>query len=288
METYMLNAILQSAILSVSIPVVLIVAWKLRTHKSLVPFGCGILVFIAFAKVLEMIPHAVFLLPDTPIANFINNNIVCYVLYASLMAGLFEEVGRYVAFRFVLTKHTGKETAVTYGIGHGGIECVLVLGLTYFQYYAYGQLINNGSMDKMLASYSGDAASVEALNQLIDNIKGITQFTCYMADLERVSALLVQIGLSILVFQAVHVAGKKYMLGVAIILHMLMDIPAAMYQKGALGLVPTEIFLFVYGVCVLLFAVRIYSTLDGDKSDKVTAEKKHELFRQANQSRKND
>ncbi len=260
-EQNILNAMLQTGVLAITIPVVLIVAWKMYTKRSLVPFWVGIMVFIAFSRMLEMIPHSLFLLSSNPISKAINGNVVLYVIYAATVAALFEETGRYLAFRFVLTKHPNKETAVTYGIGHGGIECVLVLGVTYIQYYAYGQLINSGSMDKMLSAYKDSSQSVDALNQLITNIKGVTKMTCYMADLERISAMMVQIALSILVFQAVYVAGKKYMYWVAVALHFLMDVPAALYQKGVLKLLPTEIILFVYAALVLALGVKIYQGL---------------------------
>lgn len=260
-EQNILNAMLQTGVLAITIPVVLIVAWKMYTKRSLVPFWVGIMVFIAFSRMLEMIPHSLFLLSSNPVSIAINGNVVLYVIYAATVAALFEETGRYLAFRFVLTKHPNKETAVTYGIGHGGIECVLVLGVTYIQYYAYGQLINSGSMDKMLSAYKDSSQSVDALNQLITNIKGVTKMTCYMADLERISAMMVQIALSILVFQAVYVAGKKYMYWVAVALHFLMDVPAALYQKGVLKLLPTEIILFVYAALVLALGVKIYQGL---------------------------
>ena len=260
-EQNILNAMLQTGLLAITIPVVLIVAWKMYTKRSLVPFWVGVMVFIAFSRMLEMIPHSLFLLSSNPVSKEINGNVVLYVIYAATVAALFEETGRYLAFRFVLTKHPNKETAVTYGIGHGGIECILVLGVTYIQYYAYGQLINNGSMDKMLSAYKDSSQSVDALNQLITNIKGVTQMTCYMADLERISAMMVQVALSILVFQAVYVAGKKYMYWVAVALHFLMDVPAALYQKGVLKLLPTEIILFVYAALVLAFGVKIYQGL---------------------------
>ena len=260
-EQNILNAMLQTGVLAITIPVVLIVAWKMYTKRSLVPFWVGIMVFIAFSRMLEMIPHSLFLLSSNPVSKAINGNVVLYVIYAATVAALFEETGRYLAFRFVLTKHPNKETAVTYGIGHGGIECVLVLGVTYIQYYAYGQLINCGSMDKMLSAYKDSSQSVDALNQLITNIKGVTKMTCYMADLERISAMMVQIALSILVFQAVYVAGKKYMYWVAVALHFLMDVPAALYQKGVLKLLPTEIILFVYAALVLALGVKIYQGL---------------------------
>ena len=260
-EQNILNAMLQTGVLAITIPVVLIVAWKMYTKRSLVPFWVGIMVFIAFSRMLEMIPHSLFLLSSNPVSKAINGNVVLYVIYAATVAALFEETGRYLAFRFVLTKHPNKETAVTYGIGHGGIECVLVLGVTYIQYYAYGQLINSGSMDKMLSAYKDSSQSVDALNQLITNIKGVTKMTCYMADLERISAMMVQIALSILVFQAVYVAGKKYMYWVAVALHFLTDVPAALYQKGVLKLLPTEIILFVYAALVLALGVKIYQGL---------------------------
>lgn len=260
-EQNILNAMLQTGLLAITIPVVLIVAWKMYTKRSLVPFWVGVMVFIAFSRMLEMIPHSLFLLSSNPVSKAINGNVVLYVIYAATVDALFEETGRYLAFRFVLTKHPNKETAVTYGIGHGGIECILVLGVTYIQYYAYGQLINNGSMDKMLSAYKDSSQSVDALNQLITNIKGVTQMTCYMADLERISAMMVQVALSILVFQAVYVAGKKYMYWVAVALHFLMDVPAALYQKGVLKLLPTEIILFVYAALVLALGVKIYQGL---------------------------
>lgn len=260
-EQNILNAMLQTGLLAITIPVVLIVAWKMYTKRSLVPFWVGVMVFIAFSRMLEMIPHSLFLLSSNPVSKAINGNVVLYVIYAATVAALFEETGRYLAFRFVLTKHPNKETAVTYGIGHGGIECILVLGVTYIQYYAYGQLINNGSMDKMFSAYKDSSQSVDALNQLITNIKGVTQMTCYMADLERISAMMVQVALSILVFQAVYVAGKKYMYWVAVALHFLMDVPAALYQKSVLKLLPTEIILFVYAALVLALGVKIYQGL---------------------------
>ena len=194
-------------------------AWKMYTKRSLVPFWVGIMVFIAFSRMLEMIV-TLFLLSSNPVSKAINGNVV--FIYDPMRQPLPHFLRRpdvILHSRFVLTKHPNKETAVTYGIGHGGIECVLVLGVTYIQYYAYGQLINSGSMDKMLSAYKDSSQSVDALNQLITNIKGVTKMTCYMADLERISAMMVQIALSILVFQAVYVAGKKYMYWVAVALH---------------------------------------------------------------------
>ncbi len=270
-DSGVLNTIIQTGMLAFTIPVVLIVAWKMRTKKSVVPFFAGVLVFMVFAQGLETIPHMIFVITDNPLSRVVNGNPVIYALYGGLMAGLFEEIGRFVAFRFLIKKYPEKETAVTYGIGHGGIECILVLGVGYIQYYMYGQLINNGTIDKMLESMAGDAKSQEAVQTLIDSIINMEKSACWIAGWERISALMLHIGLSILVFQAVKIAEKKYMLWVAVGLHMLFDIPAALYQKGMLRLIPTEIILCVFSLGMLAYGIMVYRSMEGKKAEAKTA-----------------
>ena len=90
-EQNILNAMLQTGLLAITIPVVLIVAWKMYTKRSLVPFWVGVMVFIAFSRMLEMIPHSLFLLSSNPVSKAINGNVVLYVIYAATVAALFEE-----------------------------------------------------------------------------------------------------------------------------------------------------------------------------------------------------
>lgn len=282
-ETDVLNTMLQTGIFAITVPVVLIVAWKMRNRKSLVPFFVGICIFLLFAKGLEMIPHTLFVLTDNPVSRVVTGNVLLYALYGGLAAGLFEEIGRYVAFRFLVRKYPEKETAVTYGIGHGGIECILVLGLGYLQYYTYGQLINNGTLQKMMESAGGNDQMTASFQTLVDTVTSIQKSTCWFAGWERISALMLQIALSILVFQAVKEAGKKHMLWVAVLLHAAADIPAGFYQKGAIPLLTAEIMIFVFAVLVFLYAIRAYRDMETQKVDPVQEERKHSLHQMANQ-----
>lgn len=281
-DTSILNAMMQTGILAITVPVVLIAVWKMRTRKSLVPFWIGAVIFVLFARGLEMIPHAIFLLTDNPLSRLVNGNVVLFALYGGLMAGLFEETGRYIAFRFLLKKYPEKETAVTYGIGHGGAECILLLGVGYLQYYMYGQLINNGTMDQMLESYQGNSQAAESLKQLVSMITGMTRTDCLIAGWERVSALMLQIALSILVFQAVREAGKKHMFWIAVLLHMLADIPAALYQKGVIPLIPVEMIIFVFSSLVLFYSIQRYSKIDQDGAGQDGMSSNHSLHQLAN------
>lgn len=283
MDVNVMNTMLQTGMLAITIPIVLIVAWKLRCRKSLIPFWAGMAVFILFAEGLENIPHTLFLMIDSPISRTINGNVLIYALYAGLMAGLFEEVGRFVAFRLLLKKYPEKETAVTYGLGHGGIECILVLGIGYLQYYVYGQLLNEGTLQKFLNADSTNPQAQEVFQNLINALTSMKKTTCWLAGWERISALMLQVALSILVYQAVKFAQKNYLLWVSVVLHMAADIPAAFYQKGMLSLLPTEIIIFAFALAVFLYAIWTYQNMEPDAQQAAEEEKKHSLHQMANQ-----
>lgn len=60
---------------------------------------------LLFAMVLEQIVHSIVL--GSPAGIVIRNHLWLYALYGSLMAGLFEETGRFLAMRYVLKKEHG-------------------------------------------------------------------------------------------------------------------------------------------------------------------------------------
>ena len=76
-------------------------------------FLIGAGTFILFAFVLENLFHALVLLVLFPNAEtVIRGNIWLYGLYGGLAAGLFEETGRLLAFRFVLRRRQDRITSL--------------------------------------------------------------------------------------------------------------------------------------------------------------------------------
>ena len=96
---------------------------KVRT----ILIGTG--VFVLFALVLETILHQVVL--KGAIGPTITGNVWYYALYGGLAAGIFEETGRFLAMKFLLKDEPqGARTAVAYVIGHGGIEMLIIFGVS--------------------------------------------------------------------------------------------------------------------------------------------------------------
>ncbi len=233
------------------LPVGVLIWWRKTRKAKLTPFFVGALVFIVFAQVLEGLTHQFCLYGDNSVARAINANPYLYMLYGALAAGVFEETGRYVAFRVLLSKRRfpGRDTAVTYGIGHGGIESILLIGVTFALYAAIALLQRSGDFMSALALTKGDAA---ALSQITGQIGQLTPGLCLLTMLERTVALLLHIALSCFVFLAARDRRQRSWFPFAIALHAIADMPPALYQRGMLPMWAVELWLCV----VTLYALR--------------------------------
>lgn len=255
------NLIMQMSVLGFVIPVVFILAWKVRTKKSLIPSLVGAGVFIMFTFGFESVPNMLFLHTKNPISDFITTNGVVYAIYVSLVAAIFEEAGRFVAFKFFLTKHISEnETAIFYGLGHGGIECMIALGVTQLQYYAYAQLINQNKITGVIKALP-DKQSRAAMTELVNSIKELTLSQSLWAGGQRFFIMFMQVALSVLVFKAVKEINNNRYIVIAVILHTIGNMPASLYQRDICPRFASEVFSIVYSIAVCLFAYKVYKEL---------------------------
>ena len=89
-------------------------------------FLLGCVIFPLFALTLEGSVNRAVLYG--PIGDTITGNLWLYALFGGAMAGIFEECGRWAAFRLTRRWSRGPEDALMYGAGHGGIEAALLAG----------------------------------------------------------------------------------------------------------------------------------------------------------------
>ena len=155
-----LQSILWSALAAaagIGLPVLVFLVWEFKFCRGakLFPAVVGAVTFVVFAQVLEGVPKAIFFGGGTGVSQYVLTHAWAYTLIGCLLAGVFEEVGRYLAFRFLLKRYTNRRDAVTYGIGHGGIEAILVLGLTAINNIAIAQLVNSGSIETITNGLTG-------------------------------------------------------------------------------------------------------------------------------------
>lgn len=249
-----------AALFAFALPIGTLLWWRGTHGAKLTPFFVGALAFVLFALVLEPMLHRFCVMGDNAVARAINANPYLYMLYGGLAAGVFEETGRYVSFRLLLRKQRfpERDTAVVYGVGHGGIEAMLLLGVTYGLYAATALFLRSGNYVAALALAGGEAGDVA---MMLGRLSQLTPGLCAVAMIERASAFVLQIALSCFVFLAARDRAQRSWFPFAIALHAVADMPAALYQRGMLPLWATELWLAVFALYALRSARKCYLEL---------------------------
>ncbi|MCM1120072.1 MAG: YhfC family intramembrane metalloprotease [bacterium] len=230
-----------SLIVSMGLPIALCIIVCKKTRARISSFFIGAATFVLFAMILESLLHQV-VLGST--GKAISGNIWLYALYGGLAAGIFEETGRYLAMKLCMKKTLDKPNAILYGVGHGGIEAILLIGLTYVNNLVIAVMINSGQAPMLLAAYgSNDTLYQQAQAQLMA-IATAPSWQFYMAGLERVSAIVFHICASYMVYLAVKEKKLPYYL-LAILLHFLMD-ALVVVAANYLPIIYVEIFLLLF------------------------------------------
>ena len=206
--------------------------------------GLGAVAFFASSQVLEKIVHLLVLHPQKDgTVPLMTENPLLYVIYGVCMAALFEETARLVFFKWLEKKRALEDSdALAYGLGHGGLE-LLYLGM--------GSLISLLILFSLLESSNPDLANLLPKNTL-ETVQSLSGWQVYLLGVERVLALVMQIGLSFWVYQAVR--QKKWIYLVAAYgLHALFDLAPSLSQVGWLsnpllveGLLAVEVIIFIY------------------------------------------
>ena len=256
-----------AVVLTIAIPVVFFLCWR-RKHKEQTNIGwlaAGAAGFIVFARVLELGVHYFCILADNPVSRFINGSTAAYVVYGTVMAGVFEECGRHIVLKYVMKKNRTRENAVLYGIGHGGIEILAVLLPAMISYLVIAVLFSEGDAETALSSLKITEETAAAALPAVQAAAAFDYGMAAMNVVERVTAMLTHIGLTVIVYYGVANA-KRICLPAAILLHMLADIFPALYQRGVLPLWAVEVWGAFWSGVFAWIAVKLYGKLKASSS----------------------
>lgn len=214
-------------------------------------FFLGAAVFPVFALVLEQRAHQFIL--GGPAGGTIAGHLGLYALYGGLMAGLFEETGRFAAFQ--LLRRSGKggapQDALIYGAGHGGMEAVLLVGLTNISNLLLSFWLNTGTLEQHMGPLDDGAA------QALAAAVAAPPYTYLWGGLERIVAVAIHISLSVLVWRAVERRGSLWLFPAAIALHAGVD-ACAILAAASMPLAGVELVALVWAVALAVLARRVW------------------------------
>ena len=236
-------------LLSVGLPVVLAVIVLKKYSGVLKSILIGALIFF-ISQIVLRIPILQILFKQSYFVEF-SKHYIAYSLFLGLTAGIFEEVGRYIGFRGFLKDRLNYQNGLAYGVGHGGIESIFLVGIAYINNIVYSFLINSGSLDILLKGM----VSLEVIRSIKSALIETPASTFLLAGFERVFTMAIQIALSLLVLVAVK-RKRLYYLAFAILLHTIIDAPAAYMALVKVNIFAIEFVVLLWAVLSLVYIIK--------------------------------
>lgn len=164
--------------------------------------------------------------------SFVANHYALYCLILAFTAGLFEVIGRYAVAK-IMSKSLTYEKGIAAGLGHGGIEAIVLIGMTYLNNMLYIGMINSGAFDGIAEQTSALGVDTTSLLAIKDALINTNSAVFLLAGYERVLTMIFHAALSLTV--CYFVSKKQDIKGILICLvcHWMVDFVAPMINGMA-------------------------------------------------------
>ena len=232
-----------SALICFIVPLLLFLRIKKHSNQLLVPVIAGAVGFFVMQMIIRI--------PLLALFDFTDWNIYATGIFLGFTAALFETVGRFLTMKFLMKDDRRFFAGFAHGIGHGGIEAILLVGINYIVYIYFAILINTNNFP---AIGLGSQSIVSITEVLIDNPSGIF----LVAGFERVVTILLHICLSILTIFAIKKKDYKYLL-IVLGIHTIVDFGAVVLMGSGVSVYLVELFVLIMLICTSFIVMNVYN-----------------------------
>ena len=245
-STLSIIAMVISVILCFGTPILFYFLVRRKANLLLTALLAGVVGFFVM-QILIRIPLLSVLRAST---NFYGINIFLLALILGFSAALFETFARVITCRLFMKNDTRFTAGIAHGIGHGGVEAIMLVGLGQITNIVFSFMINNGTFTSVLGN-SSDIIDLQTV--LIETPASLF----LLGGIERVLTLIFHIALSVLVFYAFRIK-KKYPIILVLLIHTLLDSTVVMMQYYGMNLYMIELFIFIVVLIMVYVTYLIY------------------------------
>lgn len=252
-----------TALTGIAIPIVMFFILRKKYKADIKPFFIGCTVFIVFALILERIFHSFILTSD--VGKVIQSNIWLYGIYGGLMAGLFEETGRFIAFKNLQKKSNNNDkNSLMYGAGHGGIEALIILVFSMISNIIMAVMLNNHMAEQLISGVT-DEVQLQTLYNAFQTLAETPSGDFLMAAVERIAAVAIHLSLSVLVWFAVKNGGKCLRFyPLAILLHTVVNAFAVILAKYMPSMWIVLVVIYILAASFAAIALKVWKKYSSD------------------------
>ena len=186
---------------------------------------------------------------------FSQTHTLIYGFALAFTAGLFELSGRYAVAR-CLKKNLTYRRALAAGLGHGGIEAILITGLAYLSNVVFLVMLQTGGFEATVAQTTAAGGDVTALLTAKDALMNTPWALFLLAGFERLLAMTCHVTMSMMVCYGVHTNRVLPWTLACLAVHTCMDFIASISLFIGRGLTLAAAYTIIY---ILLTAITVLS-----------------------------
>lgn len=208
-----------SVLVILGVPLLTALLLEKKLSRGWKIFGIGMVTFVG-SQALHL-PFNTFLL--NPLFSRLGLSVgkggwglVWVALLLGLSAGIFEECARYLVYRFWLSKRASWKEGVMLGVGHGGVEAILV-GLLVLLALVQALVLDP---ENLPVSLSGEEALVVASQ--LETYWAMPWHEVLLAAVERLAAMSFHVGASVMVWRVFRRQNGLWLVG-AVLWHTMLD-----------------------------------------------------------------
>ena len=253
-----LIACLITFLVSMVLPVVLIsvLSFQNMSGKLVSAWLLGAAGFFVTQMVIR-VPILTALQSQPWFASLSQNHLFLYAFGLAFTAGLFELIGRFVVAK-LMQKNLSFQRSLAAGLGHGGIEAMVLIGITYLNNILYIFMINNGTFDTVVNEAVSAGVDVSALLLVKDQLVSASPALFLLAGFERILAMTGHVAMSMIVCYGVATDSPWKSALMCLGIHTLMDLTAGISMLIGKGLTQTAAYVIIYAILIVMAVLSIF------------------------------
>jgi uncharacterized membrane protein YhfC len=248
---HLLNALLMIA-MPLGLAIYLTRTWKLGWRLWFIGAATFILSQVGhipflwlFTQLINRPPLVNAFLPLPPSSLIIFNGV-----FVGLSAGLFEELFRYGMYRWWAKDARSWRTGILTGSGHGGVEALIFGGLML---YSFLHMVAYRNID---LSTVVPAAHLQAAQAQLAAYWSTTWYEALLPSFERLSAIIIQISLAVLVLQTFS-RKQGFWVWLAVLYHAIIDFFTVPVSAGYISKYGGEVLVGGFAVLSLIIILAL-------------------------------
>lgn len=205
-RTSVIIAMVVTLFISLFLPIIIYIAYGVKNK------GKGVWLAWLLGAAGFFVPQILIRLPILSVLSlsrgfvaFAEGHYVLYCLALAFTAGLFEVAGRYAVAK-IMAKNLTFEKGMAAGLGHGGIEAMLIVGITYIFNLIYVWMINSGIFHMVSGTNGWVAMPPEDMAVYQESMLAVQKILTgsgpviyYLAGYERILTMIFHVAMSLLV-----------------------------------------------------------------------------------------